>query len=272
MKITTYTTTGTKEGEIELPVIFSTPFRKELIHKAWTNITSHKFQPQGRHPSAGQDVVADSNDPPTGQGVSRVARAQGGGGGRQGQGAEVASTRGGRQAHPPIVGKVIYKKLNKKENKLALCSAIAATASKDLIQKRGHKIEGIDTFPIVISNDIESISKTTDISKILDSLKLTQDVNRLESRKSRSGQSRLRGRSKKVGKSILFVTKDDAKISKAIGSLPGVESKSVKDLSVIDLAPGSHPIRLTVYSKSAIEEIAKIKSTHLELMVKTQWM
>jgi hypothetical protein len=27
-----------------------------------------------------------------------------------------------------------------------------------------------------------------------------------------------------------------------------------------------------VYSKSAIEEIAKIKSTHIELMVKTQWM
>ena len=128
MKVTTYTTTGTKDGEIELPVIFSTPFRRELIHKACTNLTSHKFQPQGRHPSAGQDVVADSNDPPTGQGVSRVARAQGGGGGRQGQGAEVASTRGGRQAHPPIVGKVIYKKLNKKENKLALCSAIAATA------------------------------------------------------------------------------------------------------------------------------------------------
>jgi hypothetical protein len=29
---------------------------------------------------------------------------------------------------------------------------------------------------------------------------------------------------------------------------------------------------LTVYSKSAIKEIGKIKSTHLELMVKTQWM
>jgi len=78
-KITTYTTTGTKEGDVELPIIFSTPFRRELIHKACTNLTSHKFQPQGRHPTAGQDVVADSNDPPTGQGVSRVARAQGGG-------------------------------------------------------------------------------------------------------------------------------------------------------------------------------------------------
>ena len=270
MKIATFTITGTKDGEIELPIIFSTPFRRELIHKVWTNLTSHKFQPQGRHPSAGQDVVADSNDPPTGQGVSRVARAQGGGGGRQGQGAEVASTRGGRQAHPPIVGKVIYKKLNKKENKLALCSAIAATASKELIQARGHKIEGVETFPIIVSNEIESISKTSDISKVLDSLKLTQDTERLEARKSRSGQSRLRGRSKKIGKSILFVTKDSTEISKAIGALPGVEVKNAKDLSVLDLAPGAHPIRLTVYSKAAIEEIAKIKSTHLELMVKTQ--
>ena len=270
MKITTYTTTGTKDGEIELPIIFSTPFRRELIHKAWINLTSHKFQPQGRHPSAGQDVVADSNDSPTGQGVSRVARAQGGGGGRQGQGAEVASTRGGRQAHPPIVGKVIYKKLNKKENKLALCSAIAATSSKTIIESRGHKIEGIESFPIIVSDDIESISKSNEIVKVLESLKLTQDTDRLESRKSRSGQSRLRGRSKKVGKSVLFVTKEDKEMSKAIGALPGVEVKSVKDLSVLDLAPGSHPIRLTVYSKSAIEEIAKIKSTHLEVMVKSQ--
>jgi len=270
MKVTTFTTTGTKEGEIELPIIFSTPFRRELIHKAFINITSHKFQPQGRHPSAGQDVVADSNDPPTGQGVSRVARAQGGGGGRQGQGAEVASTRGGRQAHPPIVGKVIYKKLNKKENKLALCSAIAATSTKNLIESRGHKIEGIESFPIVVSDDIESISKTNEMTKVLESLKLKQDINRLESRKPRSGQSRLRGRSKKVGKSVLFVTKNSTEISKAIGSLPGVDVKSVKDLSILDLAPGSHPIRLTVYSKSAIEEIGKIKSTHLEVMVKTQ--
>ena len=268
--VPTYTTNGTKDGEIELPLVFSTPYRRELIHKAFTNLNSHKFQRQGRHPTAGMDVVADSNDPPTGQGVSRVARARGGGGGRQGQGAEVASTRGGRQAHPPIVEKVIYKKLNKKERKLALCSAIAATASKELVESRGHKIEGIESFPIIVSDEIESVSKTSDMVKILDSLKLTQDVKRLESRKSRSGKSSLRGRSKKVGKSVLFVTRDSAKLSKAIGALPGVEARNAKDLSVLDLAPGSDPIRLTVYSKSAIEEIAKIKSTHLEIMVKTQ--
>ena len=270
MKVATYTTTGTKSEEIELPLVFSTPYRRDIIHKAYTNLNSHKFQPQGRHPTAGMDVVADSNDPPTGQGVSRVARMRGGGGGRQGQGGEVASTRGGRQAHPPIVEKVIYKKLNKKENKLALCSAIAATTSKELVELRGHKVEGIESFPIVISDDIESVSKTDEMIKILESLKLMQDVNRLESRKHRSGKPSLRGRSKKVGKSILFVTKDTSKISKAVGAVPGVEATSAKNLSVLDLAPGSDPIRLTVYSKSAIEEISKIKSTHLEIMVKRQ--
>ena len=269
-KATTLTITGTKEGEIELPLVFATPYRRELIHKAYTNLNSHKFQRQGRHPTAGMDVVADSNDPPTGQGVSRVARMSGGGGGRQGQGGEVASTRGGRQAHPPIVEKVIYKKLNKKEKKLALCSAIAATASKKLVESRGHKIEGIESFPIIVTDDIESISKASEITKVLDSLKLTQDVKRLETRKPRTGKSSLRGRSKKVGKSVLFVTKNSANIAKAIGSIPGIEAKNAKDLSVLDLAPGSDPIRLTVYSKSAIEEIGKIKSTHLEVMVKKQ--
>ena len=270
MKASVYTTNGTKDGDMELPPVFATPYRRELIHKAFTNLNSHKFQPQGRHPTAGMDVVADSNDPPTGQGVSRVARARGGGGGRQGQGAEVASTRGGRQAHPPIVDKVIHKKLNKKEKKLALCSAIAATASKDLVASRGHKIEGIESFPIIVSDEIETVSKTSEIIKILDSLKLSNDVKRLESRKPRSGKPSLRGRSKKVGKSVLFVTKDSSNINKAIGALPGVEVRSVNELSVLDLAPGSDPIRLTVYSKAAIEEIGKIKSTHLEVMVKTQ--
>ncbi len=63
---------------------------------------------------------------------------------------------------------------------------------------------------------------------------------------------------------------DSSNLRKAIGAHPGVEVKNVKDLSVLDLAPGSDPIRLTVYTKSAIKEIGKIKSTHLEIMVKTQ--
>src|SRR3970282_1275612 len=163
MKVQTLTTSGSKENEIELPRVFSTPFRKDLIQKAVVYLSSHKFQKQGR--------------PPTGHGSARIARLRGGGGGRQGQGGGVASTRGGRQAHPPTSEKVIFKKLNKKENKLALCSAIAATSSKQIIKSRGHILEKIASFPLVVSDDIEKVSKASEIKKIFEALNLTQDFN-----------------------------------------------------------------------------------------------
>ena len=266
MQVPLLTINGTEEDKVELSTVFLTDLRKDLIHKAFTNLNSHKFQPQGRHPTAGMDVVARSNDPPTGQGTSRIAKMRGGGG-RQGEAGGVASVRGGRQAHPPKVQKVIYKKLNKKENKLALCSAISATKSKEIIQSRGHKISKINTFPIVVSDKLETVAKTKEMIKILDSLNLLQDVRRLDARKPRTGKSSLRGRGTKIGKSVLFVVTKSEKLSKACKGIPGIDVKLVKDLSVLDLAPGGTPVRLTVYSKSAIKEIAKIKSPHLELMV-----
>ena len=269
MKAQVFSIDGSKADEVELPLVFSTPLRTDLLHKAYVNLESHIFQTQGRYPNAGMDVVAESNSPPTGHHQARVARLRGGGGGRQGQGGGVAMVRGGRQAHPPTTKKVVYKLLNKKENKLALCSAIAATASAELIKSRGHKIDRLESFPLVVSDDIQSISKSKDLAKFFDALNLTQDIKRLSMRlKRRSGKPLLRGRKTKVGKSILIVVRDSKNLSKACGTFPGVDIKPVGSLSVLDLIPGSQPIRLTVFSKGAIEEIAKIKSPHLELMVK----
>jgi large subunit ribosomal protein L4e len=271
MKSIVLSLSGAKDGEIELPLVFSTPLRNDLIHRAYVHLESHGFQRQGRYPNAGMDVVAESNSPPTGHHEARVARMRGGGGGRQGQGGGVAMVRKGRQAHPPTVEKVIYKLLNKKENKLALCSAIAATSSALLIKLRGHKIDKIESFPIIVSDQIESVSKSKELLKIFDSLHVSQDVSRLDDRlKRRSGKTRLRGRSTKVGKSVLLVVKDSKNLSKACGSIPGVNVVEARNLSVIDLAPGARPVRLTAFSKSAIEELAKLKSPHLELMVAMQ--
>ena len=270
MKTSVLTLDGKKSGQIDLPNVFDTKLNSELIHKAYINLESHGFQKHSTHPTAGQDVVADSNDPPTGRGISRIARMKGGGGGRQGQGGEVAGTRGCRQAHRPYVNKVIHKKINKKENKLALCSAIAATTSKELIERRGHKIDGIELFPIVVEDDIESISNTRKMINVLNNLNIIQDVKRLENRKRRSGKVVLRGRASKIGKSVLFVVSNSEKISKACSGIPGVDSCSAKDLSVLNLAPGGTVIRLTVFSKKAIEEISQIKSKHLEIMVTLQ--
>jgi len=267
MKVSVFSTTGSKDGEIELPLVFSTPIRNELIHKAYLHLESHSFQRQGRYPNAGMDVVAESNSPPTGHHQARVARMAGGGGGRQGQAGGVAMTRKGRQAHPPTSEKVVHKMLNKKENRLALCSALAATTSSTLVKLRGHKVDKIESFPIIVSDQIESISKSKELTKIFDALHLSQDLNRLKDRKGRSGKPLLRGRKPKIGKSVLLVVKDSTHLTKASGSLVGVDVVNAKSLSVLDLAPGAKPIRLTVFSKGAIEEISKIKSPHLEILV-----
>ena len=270
MKADVFSIDGKKIEEVELPNVFSTKTNSDLIHKAYINLQSHKFQKHATHPTAGQDVVADSNDPPTGRGIARIARMKGGGGGRQGQAGEVAGTRGGRQAHRPYVNKIIYKKINKKENKLALCSAIAATSSKELVMKRNHKIDGIKTLPIIVSDEIEKITNTSKMLEILEKLNLIQDVKRLENRKKRSGKVALRGRTSKIGKSVLFVVSNTKSIANSCSGIPGVDVSSVSNLSVLNLAPGGTLIRLTVFSKNAIEEISKIKSTHLEVMVTTK--
>ena len=86
MKSDVLTLDGKKSTPIDLPIVFNTKVNRNLIHKAYINLESHGFQKHATHPTAGQDVVADSNDPPTGRGVSRIARMIGGGGGRLGQG------------------------------------------------------------------------------------------------------------------------------------------------------------------------------------------
>ena len=269
MKVPVYSAEGREDGAVELPPVFQTPYRYDIIHKAYVGLDSHHFQPNGTHPTAGQDVSADSLDPPTGHAQSRVARIRGGGR-RQGQAAEVASTRGGRQAHPPKAQKSIHKKLNRKENRLALCSAIAATASRETVRSRGHRIESVPSLPLIVSDDVESVSGTKEMLKLMGALGLDRDVERLKNRKGRSGKPLLRGRQKKTGKSALFIARSSISISKACGAIPGVEAVDAANLSVLDLAPGSEPARLAVYTRGAIEEIAKIKSPHLKLMAALQ--
>jgi large subunit ribosomal protein L4e len=243
---------GTDSGEIELPAVFDTPYRPEVIHKVYVNVLSHSYHRQGRYPAAGEMVSAESRN--TGLGIARLARARGEGFPRAGQAAGVAGVRHGRVAHPPESWKDIYKKINRKEKQLGLCSAIAVTAKKELVQRRGHKISNEVKLPLVVSNDIESIAKTKDLKNALIRLGLGDDLARASLvRKARSGTARRRGRSARSGTSALIIVGNDSKLVTLSGSIPGINIKHVKELSILDLVPGSKPIRLTIYSQSAID-------------------
>lgn len=243
---------GTDSGEIELPAVFDTPYRPEVIHKVYVNLLSHSYHRQGRYPAAGEMVSAESRN--TGLGIARLARARGEGFPRAGQAAGVAGVRHGRVAHPPESWKDIYKKINRKEKQLGLCSAIAVTANKELVQRRGHKISNEVKLPLVVSNDIESIAKTKDLKNALIRLGLGDDLARASLvRKARSGTARRRGRSARSGTSALIIVGNDSKLVMLSESIPGINIKHAKELSILDLAPGSKPIRLTIYSQSAID-------------------
>src|ERR687898_1937042 len=169
-------TDGSNRSTITLPAVFETPYRPEVIQKVYNNLNSYTFQRQGRYPAAGQMVSAESRN--TGLGIARIARARGEGFPRAGQAAGVASVRHGRLAHPPVSWKKNHKKINKKEKQLGFCSAIAATSNKEIIEKRGHSVGKISEFPIVVSNDLEKTTKTTELRKALFSLGLEEDLER----------------------------------------------------------------------------------------------
>lgn len=204
-------------------------------------------------------------------GIARIARARGEGFQRAGQAAGVAGVRSGRLAHPPVSWKKNYKKINKKERQLGLCSAIAATSNKDIIEKRGHNVGNISAFPIVVANDLEKITKTAELRKTLLSLGLEEDLKRSTNIvRVPSGKSRLRGRKKHAALSCLIVVSKDSPLSKLKKSLPGVNVVSIENISIMDLVPGTKPVRLTIYTKNAIDSMNKINTvwSKIQTMVK----
>jgi len=244
---------GKSTGKIELPSVFETPLRPDVIKRAVLAIQSNSFQPQGRDPMAGKRTSAESRG--TGSGTARIPRRKG----ASGRGAFAPGTVGGRQGHPPLSEKIIVKRISKKERKLALFSAIAATGSKKAVAARGHNVEDVVELPLVVSDDLEAMSKTKEVEEFLIRLGILSDIFRVrESRKVRAGRGKSRGRKMKHAVGPLIVVAENRGIAEAAQNIPGVEVATVSTLNPEMLAPGTHPGRLTVWTSSAIAKLGKL--------------
>jgi large subunit ribosomal protein L4e len=241
---------GEEVSQLNLPQIFNTPTRPDVIKRAVVAIQSHKYQPQGRDPMAGKKNTAVSRH--AGLGISRVPRLR-----ERGQRAAFApGTVGGRSAHPPEAIKKIRKKIPKKEMHLALRSAVAATGSKETVAARGHIVDDVPDFPLVVVDEFQSLKKTKDIEDALISLGVLSDVFRVkESRKVRAGKGKMRGRKMKQAVGPLLVISKNDGVAEASRNLSGIDVASVENLNAELLAPGTHPGRLTVWTSSAFEKL-----------------
>ncbi len=251
-KVNIYGLDGTVKEKIDLPKIFETPYRPDIIKKSFEVIHSNKRQPYGSDPLAGtRHAVASVGK---GRGMSRVPRLT------QGQAAALApNVVGGRRAHPPKIERVWKEKMNKKENLLARNSALAATATKEVVEKRGHHFDEKITLPIVIEDDFEKIKKTKEVIEVLEKIGIYTDIERSATgRHIRAGKGKMRGRRYRQPKSLLIVSVKDS-IEKSSQNLSGVDITKPHQLNIELLAPGGVAGRLTIFTKSALHQIGGAK-------------
>lgn len=253
MKSNIYSKDGSVVGKIDLPPVFETPVRDDLVRRAHRAISLSLRQPWGSSPRAGMRQVG--HNPGPGRGMARIPRVAG-----SSRGVNIASMVGGKSAHSPRTERRLYRKINRKERVMARYSAIASTAIREKVVLRGHKIPEELQVPVVVDDSLYTIEKSKDAVSFLETVGLYEDILRAKNgTKIRAGRGKMRNRKYKRPKSLLLVTGSDEKVD-AFRGLPGVDIATMGSLSLRKLAPGGQAGRLTVYTVSAIEELGKVGS------------
>ena len=246
MNTTVHDLDGGDAGSVELPDVFETPFRPDLIGRAVTVAQANRKQAYGADEFAGMRTPAESFG--SGRGLAHVPRSEN-------VARRVPHAVSGRRAHPPKAEKDQTKDLNDKERRLAVRSAIAATTDVALVADRGHAFDEDLDLPLVVSDEFESLEKTQEALGVLEALGVDADVERADDGRSvRSGRGKSRGRKYRQPKSLLVVTSEEP--SRAARNLAGVDVATAREVNAEDLAPGAHPGRLTLWTESAVAEVA----------------
>lgn len=247
---------GKKVKEIELPAVFGVPVREDIIRKVFE--ATKKQQPYGAYTLAGKEVSASSKQRHRrnryktlyGYGISRVPRKIHT---RRGErfywkGAFIPGTVGGMVAHPPKALKR-RKKINKKEKKIALLGAIAATSSKEILEKKYKNTKISAELPVVIESSVLE-QKAKVIAEIISKL---LGIRIKPIRRIRAGKGKRRGRKYKKSTKVLLITssKENAKKMKNFG----LDIVQINQLNILALAPGGVPGRISVWTERAIEEL-----------------
>ncbi len=262
MKTKIHSIDGKTGKEIELPKCFSGKIREDIVAKV-LEVKKTK-QPYAPSPVAGKQHSASGKikhvrhvwKSSYGRGISRIPRKIMSRRGSQFNwvGAEIPSVRGGKRAHPPkILSMINTKKINKKELKIALISALSATADRDKVLGKYEKLKEhrIEHLPLVVEDKIVKL-KTKELISALEKIlgKNLFEV-ALKKKSVRAGRGKMRGRKYKSTAGALLVIGEKEKLKTKT-----IDVKSVKELRVTDLAKGGLG-RLTIYTDEAIKNLGE---------------
>src|SRR3989344_6386778 len=264
MKANIYSLDGSKQGSLELPEQFNENVRIDLIKRAFLSIRANKRQSYGTMPHAGERVSAKLSrrrrkyKTSYGKAISRAPRKTVWKRGRQfgWVGAFAPGTYKGRRAHPPKSTKIYKEKINIKENRKAIRSALSAVVDLGFVKQNGYLFKEL---PLVLDNDFYNLNKTKEIIGFLIKLGLKNEIDRLEKKTFRAGKGGSRGRKYRYKKGPLFVLGKKSILLKILNSIQGFDSVLVDNLNVELLAPGGIPGRFTLFTKDAIDILKEKK-------------
>ena len=253
---------GKKLRTINLPSCFSQKIREDMITKVLeTKKSRQPYAPSlvaGKQHSASGKIRHRRHVWKThyGMGISRIPRKIMSRRGKQfvWEGAEISSTKGGRRAHPPkVLSMSNTKKINKKEMKIAMGSAISATANEKEMKKRYKTLKDkkIDNLPLIVEPKLLSLKTKQLISNLKKILGENLFKLALKKKTVRSGKGKFRGRKYKKNAGLLLVVGKNEKLR-----TNAFDIKNVKNLGINDLAEGSAG-RLTLYTEQAIKDLGE---------------
>lgn len=231
MQANVYSINGEVLETIELPKVFDTELREDLIQRAVVTDLANKRQPYGVDKLAGLRTSAEyfgcrrrTYRITIGREISRLPREKPGGGGL-GKVRIVPNSVKGRRAHPPKVEKIWTKKMNKKEYLFALKSAIA------------------NVTPIVVDDSFERLSKTKDAQKVIEVMRSKKILNYKK-------PLIIVDKNKKIFENLKDTT---------VLAVSEIQLKPrLKNISVSNFAPGTKVIPQAIWTKSAIKNIGEI--------------
>uniref|UniRef100_A0A1B6DYP3 Large ribosomal subunit protein uL4 C-terminal domain-containing protein n=1 Tax=Clastoptera arizonana TaxID=38151 RepID=A0A1B6DYP3_9HEMI len=239
---------------VPVPGVFKAPIRPDIVNFVHMNIAKNSRQPYCVNKDAGHQTSAESWG--TGRAVARIPRVRGGGTHRSGQGAFGNMCRGGRMFAPTKTWRRWHRKVNVNQKRYALVSAIAASGVPALVMSKGHMVQEVPEFPLVVTDKIQEYTKTKQATIFLHRIKAWNDIQKVyKSRRFRAGKGKMRNRRRIQRKGPLIVYGQDQGLTKAFRNIPGVELINVTRLNLLKLAPGGHVGRFIIWTESAFKQL-----------------
>lgn len=245
---------------IPMPAVFRAPIRPDVVNFVHTNIAKNHRQPYGVDKEAGHKTSAESWG--TGRAVARIPRVRGGGTHRSGQGAFGNMCRGGHMFAPNRVWRRWHRRVNTNQKRYAMVSAIAASGNPAIVMSKGHMVQGVSEFPLVVTDKIQEYKRTKQAVAFLAAVRAWKDVKKVkQSHRIRAGKGKRRNRRRIQRRGPLIVYYNNKGLRNAFRNIPGVDCINVMKLNLLKVAPGGHLGRFIIWTESAFKKLDELYGT-----------